>query len=234
MKEDTYKTPQIYDKEVKSKIFFTGQNALQTMDLAAKLDKSQHNMMAKESLMRSANRNRQPKHLSKNTLKQIQRLHAATADTSLKYSVFEKMHVLWTQYIRVLLGATPDKGKMDLKDCGKQQDYCKKLVKADFSGAKILVIKSKIEASEGVAGIITRETARTFIVITKTNETKMVVKEGTVFQISLPDTVTEEATGKPLAINIWGDNFIFKGSERTKEKRFKQKDPLPTKLLDLY
>ena len=60
------------------------------------------------------------------------------------------MHTLWTQYIKILLGATPEKGKMDLKDCGRQQDYCKKLVKADFSGAKILVIKSKTENTEGV------------------------------------------------------------------------------------
>jgi hypothetical protein len=30
---------------------------------------------------------------------------------------------------------------------------------------------------------------------------------------------------EPIAINIWGDNFIFKGSERTKIK-FKQREPL--------
>ena len=38
-------------------------------------------------------------------------------------------------------------------------------------------------------------------------------------QLKLP---IQDKDGKPLAINIWGDNICYKGSERTKIK-FKEK-----------
>jgi hypothetical protein len=47
----------------------------------------------------------------------------------------------------------------------------------------------------------------------------MLIKQGTVFQFSLP---ARDVSGKPIAINVWGDNILYKGSERTKIK-FKEK-----------
>ena len=79
--------------------------------------------------------------LSKNTLKQIDRLHEKQVE-ALQYSTFEQMHVLWLQYIFMLLAAPVNK-EVDLLDCSKQTDFCGKLVKADFSGGKVTVIKSK-------------------------------------------------------------------------------------------
>lgn len=72
-----------------------------------------------------------------------------------------------------------------------------------------------------------RETARTFVVIQETeNDVKVVIKEGSVFQFELPghlkSTKTEVGEHQQLAVNIWGDNIMYKGSERTKQK-FKEK-----------
>ena len=42
-----------------------------------------------------------------------------------------------------MLLAGPQNKEVDLKDCSKQTDFCGKLVKADFSGAKLTVIKAR-------------------------------------------------------------------------------------------
>jgi RNase P/RNase MRP subunit p29 len=55
------------------------------------------------------------------------------------------------------------------------------LVKADFSGAKVTVIHSNFPGVEGITGIITRETSRTFVIITEQNEIKRLIKEATIF-----------------------------------------------------
>ena len=61
----------------------------------------------------------------------------------------------------------------------------------------------------------------------------MVVKEGNVFQFVLPSSLQTIGEPTEVAVNIWGDNFVYKGSERTKIK-FKPKEPMPTKIIDLF
>lgn len=51
---------------------------------------------------------------------------------------------------------------------------------------------------------------------------KTLLKEGSVFQFKLPAEFVQADTREPIAINIWGDNILYKGSERTKVK-FKEK-----------
>jgi len=78
----------------------------------------------------------------------------------------------------------------------------------------------------GLKGIIVRETARTFILIMPDNATKIVPKESSVFQFRLPEhlkSASEEGkSASQLAVNLWGDTILYKGSERSKIK-FKEK-----------
>lgn len=77
------------------------------------------------------------------------------------------MNELWLQYIQLLLQCRPEdlaKG-LDVSNFSNQTTICGKLVKADYSGARIKVIKSKNKALEGTKGIIVRESARTFVLI---------------------------------------------------------------------
>ena len=62
-----------------------------------------------------------------------------------------------------------------------QTSLCSRLVKADYSGAKVKIVKSKNPAIVGQEGIIVRETTRTFILIQPDNEVKTIIKEGSVF-----------------------------------------------------
>ena len=85
----------------------------------------------------------------------------------MKYSTFEKMHTLWLQYIEMVLQVRPAEAKdgLNVKDCSVQNSLCSRIVKADYSGAKVKVVKSKNPATLDIEGIIVRETTRTFIVI---------------------------------------------------------------------
>jgi ribonuclease P protein subunit POP4 len=107
-------------------------------------------------------------------------------------------------------------------DAALQASLCAKLVKADFSGAKVKVVNSKNPSMIGVSGIVVRESPQSFVVIQPKNDAvKVLLKAGSVFQFQLP-AVMKSKDSQPLAVNIWGDSILYKGSERTKIK-FKEK-----------
>jgi len=53
---------------------------------------------------------------------------------------------------------------------------CAKIVKADFNGARVKVVKSKNECMLGVSGIVVRETVRCLFIINENNEVKNLLK----------------------------------------------------------
>lgn len=80
------------------------------------------------------------------------------------------MHALWNEYITALIGMRPSDERDGLiseerYDAQVQTSLCSKLIKADFSGAKIQVIEAKNKTLIGVSGIVIRETPQTFIII---------------------------------------------------------------------
>lgn len=133
------------------------------------------------------------------------------------------MNTLWQQYMNQLLCLRPSETQngLDTNDCAMQTNICSKLTKADLSGAKTLVVNAVNKTLIGEEGIIVRETTRTFVIIKPGNEMKVLLKEGAVFQFVLPEGFKDRC-GKAVAVNIWGDNILYKGSERTKIK-FKEK-----------
>ena len=108
-------------------------------------------------------------------------------------------------------------------DAQAQTSLCGKLVKADFSGAKIQVIEAKNKTLIGLAGIVIRETPQSFVIIQpKDDAVKVLLKAGAVFQFRLPAVMKSKGSEMPLAVNVWGDMILHKGSERSKVK-FKEK-----------
>lgn len=53
---------------------------------------------------------------------------------------------------------------------------CSKIVKADFNGALVTVVKSKNECMLGVTGIVVRETVRCLFIINQKDEVKNLLK----------------------------------------------------------
>ncbi|KAG9457341.1 hypothetical protein H6P81_001849 [Aristolochia fimbriata] len=82
---------------------------------------------------------------------------------------FKQMHEMWQGYIGQLL-----------KDTGKNQLFqC--LLNADLHGAIIAVAECKISTLIGLSGIMIRETAETFGIITEENKFQVLPKKGSVF-----------------------------------------------------
>ncbi|KAF9688816.1 hypothetical protein SADUNF_Sadunf01G0027400 [Salix dunnii] len=77
-----------------------------------------------------------------------------------KFDVYKPMHEIWKDYMMQLLKKT---GRNELP---------KYLLSADLHGAAILVADCKIKSFTGISGIMIRETAETFGIITQDNKLK--------------------------------------------------------------
>ncbi|KAK4583350.1 hypothetical protein RGQ29_026216 [Quercus rubra] len=86
-----------------------------------------------------------------------------------KYDVFRPMHEMWKGYMMQLLKTV---GKNQLAQC---------LLNADLHGAFILVAECKATSFTGVSGIMIRETAETFGIITQDDVFRVVPKKISVF-----------------------------------------------------
>ncbi|XP_020230124.1 ribonuclease P protein subunit p29 [Cajanus cajan] len=86
-----------------------------------------------------------------------------------KFDIFKPMHEMWKDYIMLILKST---GKNQLAQC---------LLGADLHGAIILVVECKIIHFTGISGIMIRETAEAFGIITEDNKFRVVPKKVSVF-----------------------------------------------------
>ncbi|XP_044472611.1 uncharacterized protein LOC123201262 [Mangifera indica] len=86
-----------------------------------------------------------------------------------RFETFNPMHEMWKAYVLQLIKTT---GKNQLAQC---------LLSADLHGALILVAECKIAAFTGVSGIMVRETAETFGIVTREDKFRVVPKKDSVF-----------------------------------------------------
>lgn len=89
------------------------------------------------------------------------------------FEMFKPMHEMWKGYIMQLVKSV---GKSQMAQC---------LLGADLHGAIILVSHCKMTAFTGVTGIMIRETAETFGIITKANKFRVVLKKISVFMVQV-------------------------------------------------
>ncbi|XP_058778401.1 ribonuclease MRP protein subunit POP4 [Vicia villosa] len=90
-----------------------------------------------------------------------------------KFDIFKPMHEMWKDYIMLLIKST---GKNQLAQC---------LLGADLHGAIILVVECKLTHFTGTGGIMIRETAEAFGIITENNKFRVVPKKGSVFRLQV-------------------------------------------------
>ncbi|PON41726.1 Ribonuclease P/MRP, subunit p [Parasponia andersonii] len=110
---------------------------------------------------------RSKKHIS---MKQHKKLGSLNLPQELhKFEKFRPMHEIWKGYATQLLKSS---GKNQLAQC---------LLDADLHGAIILVAECKITNFTGVSGIMIRETAETFGIITQDDKFRVVPKKVSIF-----------------------------------------------------
>lgn len=117
----------------------------------------------------------------------------------LQYKQFLQIHEAWNDYIKELIG---NEKNLDM--------VFTKLLKADYHGAILKILKSKCKTYEGQSGIVIMETLRTFKLITEDNRVITILKKDSVFLV--------EVMGKD--IKLFGANLIYRPSDRMKA-RFK-------------
>ncbi|KAM0868514.1 hypothetical protein ACQ4PT_041267 [Festuca glaucescens] len=114
-------------------------------------------------------------------------------DTLHRFDLYKPMHEMWKDYIRELTRNTAKK---------LLSEY---LLSADLHGALIIVAECKAASYQGVSGIVIRDTAETFGIISEDNHFRVVPKAGSVFVLQ----------ADRLKVTLIGDKLSPK--ERLKE-----------------
>ena len=117
-----------------------------------------------------------------------------------KYDAYVHLHRLWISYIRQLTYMA--------KDIKQKQTL---MIRADFHGALIQVIRAKNPTYVGIKAIILQETMHTFKCIENNNKFKSVPKHGTVLKMEIDNNHT---------MTIYATAMRIRPTERIK-RRFK-------------
>lgn len=117
-----------------------------------------------------------------------------------RYEFFFPLHELWRQYITDLCGG--------LKPTSSPQFVQQKLLKADFHGAVLTVVRSKCPSYVGTTGILVQEFKHVFKIITKENKLKVIPKRNSVFSVEI----------NGFTSFIYGSKFEHRASERSAKK----------------
>ena len=86
-----------------------------------------------------------------------------------RFDLYKPMNEMWKEYMRELTKSIPKK------------QLSENLLSADLHGALIIVAQCKAASYEGVSGIMIRDTAETFGIISEDNRFRVVPKAGSVF-----------------------------------------------------
>ncbi|KAJ0908595.1 putative ribonuclease P [Helianthus annuus] len=141
------------------------------IDNRVPLDNKVQNRNVELSKVLRSHSKRSKKHMS---MKQHKKIGSLDLPQDLhKFELFQPMHEMWKDYMTQLL-----------KGAEKSQ-MLKCLLSADLHGAHILVVECKMAYFKGVSGIMIRETAETFGIITKDNKLKVVLKKISVFMLQV-------------------------------------------------
>ncbi|KAG8068348.1 hypothetical protein GUJ93_ZPchr0005g15232 [Zizania palustris] len=85
------------------------------------------------------------------------------------FDLYKPMHEMWKHYIKELIKTT------------QKKQLSEKLLSADLHGSLVIVAECKSAPYQGVCGIMIRETAETFGIISEDNNFRVVPKAGSVF-----------------------------------------------------
>eukprot|EP01095_Lingulamoeba_sp_RSL-Kostka_P005409 TRINITY_DN16740_c0_g1_i1.p1 TRINITY_DN16740_c0_g1~~TRINITY_DN16740_c0_g1_i1.p1 ORF type:complete len:429 (+),score=111.23 TRINITY_DN16740_c0_g1_i1:38-1324(+) len=137
---------------------------------------------------------------SKMSRKEKKKKNFFEIDNSIKFEDCKQLNALWISYINDILS-----NQHSFNLIGNI------LIRADLHGAIIKVIKSKTVNQIGLYGIVIQETKNVFKIITPDDKIKILPKKMSVFGLVIKDKF----------IQIFGNNFCYRSSERSVYK-FKQ------------
>lgn len=116
-----------------------------------------------------------------------------------KYANFVPLLEMWNTYMGEVIGSGGMKGPEG-----------EKLLKCDYHGAMMEVVRCRSPSRIGIRGICIKENRNTFELITENNQLKLIPKEMTVFKVTV-DTVG-------LKYEIFGSQFLSRAADRAGRK----------------
>ncbi|KAL6710369.1 hypothetical protein ACN47E_009315 [Coniothyrium glycines] len=131
-----------------------------------------------------------------------------------KYAIYEPLHILWTGYMRQVLGLNDPTRAVHITPNTSGQ----MLASADMHGALFTVVRSRCVSRVGLEGIVVRDTRHTFEIITKNNIVKSIPKEHTVFHFEVDMLEKDGQPQKPLIFEIFGEQFQTRAADRANRK----------------
>ncbi|XP_069684024.1 ribonuclease P protein subunit p29 [Periplaneta americana] len=128
----------------------------------------------------------------------------------MKYKEFQPLHTLWTEYMRSYLDLEELEQRGFTCDPGNKywNQFSQLLMKADFHGAHLKVVRSVCSSLVGKSGIVVFDTKNTFKLIGTDNIVRTIPKESCVFTITL-DSYTW---------TVFGKYFCYRPQDRSVKK----------------
>lgn len=126
----------------------------------------------------------------------------------LKYTDLLPLHQLWLKYIQSILGDKISSNESHNPIDSNWENINQQLIKADFHGAKISVIKSKCPSLVGISGIIIQDTKNTFRICCTDDVIRTLPKDAIVIKLYLHEQT----------LQIFGKQLSIRPTERTVKK----------------
>ncbi|KAK2580258.1 hypothetical protein KPH14_012509 [Odynerus spinipes] len=131
-----------------------------------------------------------------------------SCNSGLKYTDLLPLHQLWLKYIQSVLGDKFSPTETHNPIDANWENINQQLMKADFHGAKISVVKSKCPSLVGISGIIVQDTKNTFRICGMDNIMRTLPKDAIVIKLYLHE----------LTLQIFGKQLSIRPTERTVKK----------------
>ncbi|XP_011497538.1 PREDICTED: ribonuclease P protein subunit p29 [Ceratosolen solmsi marchali] len=128
------------------------------------------------------------------------RLYLNQTKTYIQYKQMVPLNSLWLGYMHHMLGIKNFTSLPMNFTHSHWESINHRLIKADFHGAIITIVKSKCPSTIGIEGIIIQDTKNTFKVLGKDNVIRVIPKASCIFRIHLEHNVYFDVFGKELCI----------------------------------
>ncbi|WFD00177.1 ribonuclease P [Malassezia yamatoensis] len=132
------------------------------------------------------------------------------------YSQAIMMNTLWLTYARELVGIPDSDSQLEsieqleqnLKNPAQSQNIQNTLLKADWTGAELYVVRSTNASLVHLCGIVVQETHETLRIVQNNQEkVRTIPKHNTVFRVQIPTSDSENAS--LLTFELYGNQMRY-------------------------
>ncbi|XP_014483380.1 PREDICTED: ribonuclease P protein subunit p29 [Dinoponera quadriceps] len=120
--------------------------------------------------------------------------------SNMKYSDVLPLNQLWLKYMKEMLGNKPFTSIPKNSTDPNWENINQQLVKADFHGAKISIIRSRCPSLTGLKGIVIQDTKNTFRICGTDNVIRTIPKDIVTIHIHLDNGVILKSFGRQLCV----------------------------------